>query len=52
MLGGVLSTLIYLDEKRWRWLVGGGIMTGLALGPKLLPAGCSIGNNAGACGTI
>jgi len=38
MLGGVLSTLIYLDEKRWRWLVGGGIMTGLALGTKLLPA--------------
>lgn len=38
MLAAVLCWLVFREEGRWRWLVAAGVMSGLALGTKLLPA--------------
>ena len=38
MLVSVLTYIIFVRKKRWRWLIAAGIFAGLAMGVKLLPA--------------
>lgn len=38
MLASALCVLLYIEEKKWLWLMMGGLFMGLSFGTKLMPA--------------